>query len=61
LLCELARLTYITEARSVKETKNLAGSKFRVDEDFAWETRKIRKRLIPYLKDAKRRGHREIR
>jgi hypothetical protein len=41
-----------------KKTKNLAGSTFRVDEDFAWETRKIRKRLIPYLKDAKRRGHR---
>jgi hypothetical protein len=45
----------------LKKTKNLVGSKFRVDEDFAWETRKIRKRLIPYLKDAKRRGHREIR
>jgi hypothetical protein len=42
----------------LKKTKNLAGSKFRVDEDFAWETRKIRKRLIPYLKDAKRREHR---
>jgi hypothetical protein len=27
-----------------------------VDEDFAWETRKIRKGLIPYLKDAKWRG-----
>jgi hypothetical protein len=35
----------------LRKTKNLAGSKFRVDEDFAWETRKT-------LKDATRRGHR---
>jgi nuclear transport factor 2 (NTF2) superfamily protein len=41
----------------LRKTKNLAGSKFRVDENFSWEARKIRKGLIPYLKDAKRRGH----
>jgi hypothetical protein len=31
-----------------------------MDEGFAWETRKIRKGMIPYLKDAKRRGHRSF-
>jgi hypothetical protein len=37
--------------------KNLAGSKIRVEEDLSMENRKVRKELIPYLKDAKRRGH----
>jgi hypothetical protein len=42
----------------LRKTKNLAGPKIRVDEDFAWETRKIGEGLIPYLKDANRRVHR---
>jgi hypothetical protein len=42
----------------LRKTKNLLGSKFRVDEDIAWETRKIRKGFIRYLKDAKRTRHR---
>jgi hypothetical protein len=55
----LTKLTsFSMKLEMLKKTKNLAGSKFRVDEDFAWETRKIRKGLIPYLKDAKRRRHR---
>jgi hypothetical protein len=41
----------------LKKTENLVGSKFSTGKDFALETRKIRKHLIPYLKNVKRRGH----
>jgi hypothetical protein len=54
----LVKLTsFSMKLEVLRKNKNLAGSKFRVDEDFAWETRKIRKGLIPYLKDAKIRRH----
>jgi hypothetical protein len=50
----LMKLTsFLMKLEVLWKTKNIAGSKFGVDEDFAWETRKIRKGLIPYLKDAK--------
>jgi hypothetical protein len=52
--CELMR--YYREIPLVFQ-RNLAGSKIRVDEDLSTEDRKVRKELIPYLKDAKRRGH----
>jgi hypothetical protein len=55
----LVKLTsFSMKLEVLRKTKNLAGSEFRVDEDFAWETRKIRKEFITYLKDVKRRGHR---
>jgi hypothetical protein len=41
----------------LKNKRNLAGSKIRVDDDLSTEGREVRKELIPYLKDAKRRGH----
>jgi hypothetical protein len=40
----------------LKNKRNLAGSKVRVDEDFSIEHRKARKDLVPYLKDAKKWG-----
>jgi hypothetical protein len=41
-----------------RNKKNLAGTNIRVDEDLSTESRKIRRELIPYLKDAKKWGHR---
>jgi hypothetical protein len=41
-----------------KNKKHLAGTKFRVDDDLSTEDRKARRELIPYLKDAKKWGHR---
>jgi hypothetical protein len=40
-----------------KNKRNLIGSKIRVDEELSMEDRKIRRELIPYLKDAKKWGH----
>jgi hypothetical protein len=42
----------------LRKKRNLAVSKIRVEEDLSMEDRRVRKELIPYLKDAKRRGHR---
>jgi hypothetical protein len=41
----------------LKNKRNLAGSKVRVDEDLSREDRKVRKELVPYLKNAKKWGH----
>jgi hypothetical protein len=41
----------------LRNKKNLAGTKIRVDEDLSVEDRRIRSELIPYLKDAKKWGH----
>jgi hypothetical protein len=41
----------------LKNKRNLAGSKVRVDEDLSMEDRKARKELVPYVKDAKKWGH----
>jgi hypothetical protein len=41
----------------LRNKRNLAGSRIRVEEDLPMEDRKVRKELIPYLMDAKRRGH----
>jgi hypothetical protein len=44
----------------LKNTKLLVGSKIRTDEDFWPETRKVRRELISYLREAKKRRHREF-
>jgi hypothetical protein len=44
----------------LRNSKILAGSRIRVDADLSLETRKIRRRLIPYLKNVTRRGNRAI-
>jgi hypothetical protein len=41
----------------LRNKRPLAGLKIRVEEDLSIEDRKVRQELIPYLKDAKRRGH----
>jgi hypothetical protein len=50
--------TFFKKLEILKNKKNLAGTKITVDEDLSAETRKIRRALIPYLKDAKKWGHR---
>jgi hypothetical protein len=40
----------------LKNKRNLANSKVRVDEDISID-RRIRKKLVPYLKDTKKWGH----
>jgi hypothetical protein len=42
----------------LKNTKLLVDSNIRIDEDFSLETRKVRRELIPYLREAKKSGHR---
>jgi hypothetical protein len=41
----------------LRNKRNLSGTKIRVDEDLSMEDRKIRRELIPYLKVAKKCGH----
>jgi hypothetical protein len=50
--------TFITKLYALRNTRNLAGTSIRVEDDLFLESREIRRGLIPYLKDAKRRGHR---
>jgi hypothetical protein len=50
----LVRFTSFSKKLEVlRNKKNLAGTKIRVDEDLSVEDRRIRSELIPYLKDAK--------
>jgi hypothetical protein len=44
----------------LENTKKLAGSKIRIEQDYTWETRQIRRDLIPYLKEARNKGHRAV-
>jgi hypothetical protein len=46
--------TFFKKLEVWKNKKNLVGSKIRVDEDLSVEDRKVRKALIPYLKDTKK-------
>jgi hypothetical protein len=48
--------TFFKKLEVWRNKKNLAGTKSRVDEDLSMEDRKMRE-LIPYLKDAKKWGH----
>jgi hypothetical protein len=57
----LARFTSFTKILEVlRHIRNLVGTKIRVDGDFSTEIRKIRRGLIPYLKDAKKRGYKAL-
>jgi hypothetical protein len=54
----LVRFTaFFKKLEVLRNRKNLAGTKIRVDEDLSIEDRRTRSELIPYLKDAKKRGH----
>jgi hypothetical protein len=54
----LVRFTLFFKKLEVwRNKKNLAGTKFRVDEDLSTEERKARRELLQYLKDAKKWGH----
>jgi hypothetical protein len=41
----------------LKNKRNIASSIVRVGKDFSIEARRIRKELVPYLKDTKKWGH----
>jgi hypothetical protein len=49
--------TFFKKLEVWKNKRNLIGSKIRVDEDVSTEDKKIRRELVPYLKDAKKWGH----
>jgi hypothetical protein len=49
-------ISFLKKLEMSKNKRNLAGSKVRVDEDHSIEDRRIRKELVPYLKDAKKWG-----
>jgi hypothetical protein len=56
----LAKFTsFVMKLEVLRNTKHFAGSKIGINEDFSLETRRVRRsELIPYLKEAKSRGHR---
>jgi hypothetical protein len=49
-------MTFFKKLEVWRNKRNLTGTKIRVDEDLSMEGRKMRE-LIPYLKDAKKWGH----
>jgi hypothetical protein len=49
--------TFFKKLEVWRNKRNLTGTKIRVDEDLSMEDRKIRRELIPYLKDGKMWGH----
>jgi hypothetical protein len=49
--------TFFKKLEVWRNKKNLAGTKIRMDDDLSLEDRRTRKELIPYLKDARKRGH----
>jgi hypothetical protein len=49
--------TFLKKLEVWRNKKNLARTKIRVDDDLSTEGRKIRRELIPYLKNAKKWGH----
>jgi hypothetical protein len=54
----LVRLTsYSKKCEILLNTRILAGSGIRIDQDYSAEIRKVRKELIPYMIDARGRGH----
>jgi hypothetical protein len=54
----LIKITSVSKMLKVLNNKrNLITFKVRVDEEFSIETRRIRKELVPYLKDARKWGH----
>jgi hypothetical protein len=53
----LIKFTVFKKLEVWKNKRNLIGSKIRVDENLSVEDRKVRKELIPFLKDAKKWGH----
>jgi hypothetical protein len=55
----LVRFTlYLKKYEILLNTRILAGSGIRIDQDYSAEIRKVRKELIPYMIDARGRGHR---
>jgi hypothetical protein len=52
--------TFRKKLEILENTKKLAGSKIRIKQDYTWETRQIRKDLLPYLKEATNKGHRAV-
>lgn len=46
--------SFSVKLEMLRNTKNLAGSQFREDENFPLEIRKTRRSSNPYLKDAKK-------
>ena len=41
-----------------QQKKKLKGTYYRIDEDFNFDTRQARKQLLPYMQDARIKGHR---
>jgi hypothetical protein len=36
------------------------GIQIRIEQDYTWESRQIRRDLIPYLKESRNKGHRAV-
>jgi GTP-binding protein EngB required for normal cell division len=49
---------FAIKLKVLKNTKLLVDSKIRIYEDFSPETKKVRREMIPYLREVKKRGHR---
>jgi hypothetical protein len=52
--------TFSKKLEVLKNTSKLVGSKITVEQDYSRQVREIRRELIPYLKDARSRGHKAV-
>jgi hypothetical protein len=50
-------ISYSKKVEVLEGTRNLAGTNIMTEQDYSAETRRIRRELIPYLKDARRQGN----
>jgi hypothetical protein len=56
----MVRFTTFRKKEILENTKKLVGSKIGIEQNYTWETRQIRRDLIPYLKEARNQGHRAV-
>jgi hypothetical protein len=49
--------TFRKKLEILENTKKLARSKIRIKQDYTWKARQMRRHLIPYLKEARNKGH----
>jgi hypothetical protein len=51
-------MTFSKILEVLRNTRKFAGTEIKVEQDYSRELREIRRKLVLYLKDARKRGHR---
>jgi hypothetical protein len=49
-------MTFSKMLEVLRNTRKFAGTEIRVEQDYSREVRETRRKLVPYLKDARKRG-----